>query len=64
MWTGKVGKRTNVERTRKALATGAKTIRMGGPFCYTMSGDGVTGKGQQDYVDVATVLLRPLKQDA
>jgi hypothetical protein len=32
-----------------------------------MIGDGVTGKGEQDnveVVDVATVLLRSLKQDA
>ncbi|GIE96379.1 (Fe-S)-binding protein [Paractinoplanes rishiriensis] len=68
MWMEeKIGKRINVERTEEALATGAKTIAVGCPFCYTMIGDGVTGKGQQDdveVVDVATVLLRSLKQEA
>src|SRR4051794_3147259 len=65
MWMEeKIGKRINVERTEEALATGAKTIAVGCPFCYTMIGDGVTGKGEQDnveVVDVATVLLRSLK---
>ncbi|KUL26454.1 (Fe-S)-binding protein [Actinoplanes awajinensis] len=68
MWMEeRIGKRINVERTEEALATGAKTIAVGCPFCYTMIGDGVTGKGQQDeveVVDVATVLLRSLKQEA
>ncbi|MCA2212800.1 (Fe-S)-binding protein [Jidongwangia harbinensis] len=68
MWMEeKIGKRINVERTEEALATGAKTIAVGCPFCYTMIGDGVTGKGEQEnveVVDVATVLLRSLKQDA
>jgi Fe-S oxidoreductase len=68
MWMEeKVGKRINVERTEEALATGAKTIAVGCPFCFTMIGDGVTGKGEQDnveVVDVATVLLRSLKQKA
>ncbi|MFG1607169.1 heterodisulfide reductase-related iron-sulfur binding cluster [Actinoplanes sp. NPDC049265] len=67
MWMEeKIGKRINVERTEEALATGAKTIAVGCPFCYTMIGDGVTGQGEQDnveVVDVATVLLRSLKQD-
>ena len=67
MWMEeKIGKRINVERTEEALATGAKTIAVGCPFCYTMIGDGVTGKGEQEnveVVDVATVLLRSLKQD-
>ncbi|GAA4939850.1 (Fe-S)-binding protein [Actinoplanes utahensis] len=68
MWMEeRIGKRINVERTEEALATGAKTIAVGCPFCYTMIGDGVTGKGKQEeveVVDVATVLLRSLKQDA
>nr|WP_296075696.1 (Fe-S)-binding protein [uncultured Actinoplanes sp.] len=67
MWMEeKIGKRINVERTEEALATGAKTIAVGCPFCYTMIGDGVTGKGEQEnveVVDVATVLLRSLKQE-
>ncbi|RSM39133.1 Fe-S oxidoreductase, partial [Actinoplanes sp. ATCC 53533] len=67
MWMEeKIGKRINVERTEEALATGAKTIAVGCPFCYTMIGDGVTGKGEQDNVeviDVASVLLRSIKGD-
>ena len=68
MWMEEqIGKRINVERTEEALATGAKTIAVGCPFCYTMLGDGVTGKGEQEnveVVDVATVLLRSLKLQA
>jgi Fe-S oxidoreductase len=67
MWMEeKIGKRINVERTEEALATGAKTVAVGCPFCYTMIGDGVTGKGEQEnveVVDVATVLLRSIKTD-
>jgi Fe-S oxidoreductase len=64
----KVGKRINVERTEEALATGAKTIAVGCPFCSTMIGDGVTAKKSTgdaaediEVVDVATVLLRSIK---
>ncbi len=68
MWMEeKIGKRINIERTEEALATGVKTIAVGCPFCYTMIGDGVTAKGAQEdveVVDVATVLLRSLKQEA
>jgi Fe-S oxidoreductase len=67
MWMEeKIGKRINVERTEEALATGAKTIAVGCPFCSTMIGDGVTGKGEQENVeviDVASVLLRSIKPD-
>ena len=67
MWMEeRIGKRINIERTEEALSTGAKTIAVGCPFCYTMIGDGVTAKGEQEnveVVDVATVLLRSLKQD-
>src|SRR5690349_10258744 len=67
MWMEeKIGKRINIERTEEALSTGAKTVAVGCPFCYTMLGDGVTAKGEQEnveVVDVATVLLRSLKQE-
>jgi Fe-S oxidoreductase len=67
MWMEeRIGKRINIERTEEALATGAATIAVGCPFCYTMLGDGVTAKGEQDnveVVDVATVLLRSMKQE-
>jgi Fe-S oxidoreductase len=67
MWMEeRIGKRINVERVEEALATGATTVAVGCPFCYTMLGDGVTGKGQQDnveVVDVATVLLRSVRPE-
>jgi Fe-S oxidoreductase len=67
MWMEeRIGKRINVERVEEALATGATTIAVGCPFCSTMIGDGVTGKGEQEnveVVDVATVLLRSIKTD-
>jgi Fe-S oxidoreductase len=70
MWMEeRIGKRINTERVEEALATGANTIAVGCPFCFTMLGDGVTGKqaageaGEQvEVVDVATVLLRTMKQ--
>jgi Fe-S oxidoreductase len=66
MWMEeRIGKRINVERVEEALSTGAKTIAVGCPFCYTMIGDGVTGKGAADeveVVDVATVLLRSVQK--
>jgi Fe-S oxidoreductase len=54
-----IGKRINVERTEEALATGAKTIASGCPFCSTMLTDGVKAKDKQDHVhvkDVAEIL--------
>jgi Fe-S oxidoreductase len=69
MWMEeKIGKRINIERVEEAIATGAKTIAVGCPFCSTMIGDGVTAKqasgdaGEDvEVVDVATVLLRSVK---
>jgi Fe-S oxidoreductase len=66
MWMEeRIGKRINIERVEEAIATGAKTIAVGCPFCSTMIGDGVTAKkaagaaGEDvEVVDVATVLLR------
>ncbi len=57
-----IGKRINVERTEEALATGAKTIAVGCPFCSTMLTDGTRAKGAEDVevIDVATVLLRAM----
>jgi Fe-S oxidoreductase len=70
MWMEeRIGKRINTERVEEALSTGAGTIAVGCPFCFTMLGDGLTGKqatgeaaGQVEVVDVATVLLRTMKQ--
>src|SRR5690606_2391418 len=66
MWMEeRIGKRINTERIEEAVATGAKTIAVGCPFCYTMLSDGLTGKqaggeaaAETEVVDVATVLLR------
>ncbi|SDY21201.1 Fe-S oxidoreductase [Micromonospora pattaloongensis] len=71
MWMEeRIGKRINVERVEEALSTGAQTIAVGCPFCYTMLGDGVTGKKSTgeagdnvEVVDVATVLLRSVKPE-
>jgi Fe-S oxidoreductase len=71
MWMEeRIGKRINVERVEEALATGAKTVAVGCPFCFTMLGDGVTGKratgeagDDVEVVDVATVLLRSMKPE-
>jgi Fe-S oxidoreductase len=69
MWMEeRIGKRVNVDRVEEALSTGAETIAVGCPFCFTMLGDGVTGKqstgeaaGNVEVVDVATVLLRSVQ---
>ncbi|MBV1853298.1 (Fe-S)-binding protein [Catellatospora tritici] len=64
MWMEeRIGKRINVERTEEALATGAKTIAVGCPFCSTMITDGVRSKGEEsvEVIDVATVLLKSVK---
>lgn len=45
-------KEINIERTEEALATGAKTIAVGCPFCMTMLGDGVKNKEKEDSVKV------------
>ena len=37
----KVGERVNVQRTKEALNTGAKTVATGCPFCLQMLEDGV-----------------------
>jgi Fe-S oxidoreductase len=66
MWMEeRIGKRINVDRVEEALATGARTIAVGCPFCSTMLNDGVAATqgagasdGEVEVVDVATVLLR------
>jgi Fe-S oxidoreductase len=65
MWMEeRIGRRINVERVEEALSTGARTIAVSCPFCYTMLGDGVTGRGadgQVEVADVASVLLRSVR---
>jgi Fe-S oxidoreductase len=48
----RIGSRVNVARTEQALATGAKTIAVGCPFCMTMLSDGTKAKNLEDSVAV------------
>jgi Fe-S oxidoreductase len=69
MWMEEhIGKRVNLARTEEALATEAKQIATGCPFCRTMLTDGVTekqsageGEGVQ-VMDVAQMLLTSVKR--
>jgi Fe-S oxidoreductase len=47
-----IGTRVNEERTDQALATGAKTIAVGCPFCMTMLTDGTKAKDAEEAVKV------------
>ncbi len=61
----KIGKRVNVERTEQALATGAKTVAVGCPFCMTMMTDGTKAKGVDEQVkvkDLAELVAERLRQ--
>jgi Fe-S oxidoreductase len=60
----KIGKRVNVERTEQAMATGARTIAVGCPFCMTMITDGTKAKDAEGSVrvkDVAELVAERLK---
>lgn len=49
--------RVSTERAKEALATGAKTVAVGCPFCLTMMTDGVAAQGAQAKVlDIAEIL--------
>jgi len=50
-----IGKRVNVERTEQALATGARTVAVGCPFCMTMITDGTKAKDVEGTVRVKDV---------
>jgi Fe-S oxidoreductase len=47
-----LGTRVNVARTEQALATGAKTVAVGCPFCMTMVTDGTKTKNVEESVKV------------
>ncbi|HUW16193.1 MAG TPA: (Fe-S)-binding protein, partial [Actinomycetes bacterium] len=72
MWMEeKIGTRVNGERTDEALATGAKTIAIGCPFCRVMLSDGVAEaqadverEEQVQVMDVSQLLLRAAKNGA
>jgi Fe-S oxidoreductase len=62
-----LGKRVNVERTEQALATGAKTVAVGCPFCMTMMTDGTKTKDVEETLrvrDLAELVADRLKADA
>jgi Fe-S oxidoreductase len=53
--------RVSTERTKEALATGAKTVAVACPFCLTMVTDGVAACGAEAQVrDVAEILAERL----
>jgi Fe-S oxidoreductase len=62
-----IGKRVNVERTEQALATGAKTVAVGCPFCMTMITDGTKAKNVEGSVqvkDLAELVAERLRPEA
>ena len=57
----------NVERTEQALATGAKTVAVGCPFCMTMMTDGTKAKNVEGAVqvkDLAELVAERLRPEA
>jgi len=63
MWMEeKLGTRINLNRVDEAIATGAKEIAVGCPFCRVMISDGAQGRGSDvEVLDVAQALLRSVK---
>ncbi len=62
-----IGTRVNVERTEQALATGAKTVAVGCPFCMTMITDGTKTKDVEETLrvrDLAELVADRLKTEA
>lgn len=50
-----LGKRINQERCDQAIATGAKTIATGCPFCLTMLNDGIKDQGKEEEIAVKDI---------
>jgi Fe-S oxidoreductase len=62
-----MGTRVNVARTEQALATGARTVAVGCPFCMTMITDGTKAKNVEESVtvkDLAELVAERLRTDA
>ncbi len=60
----RIGKRVNIERTEQALATGARTLAVGCPFCMTMLTDGTKAKDVEASLavrDVAELVAERLR---
>jgi Fe-S oxidoreductase len=54
--------RVSTVRAKEALATGAKTVAVGCPFCLTMMTDGVAAQSDSARVmDVAEILAERLR---
>jgi hypothetical protein len=72
MWMEeKIGERINLNRTKEAVATGARQIAVGCPFCRVMLSDGLTalqadGSAAEDVevLDVAQMLLASVRRSA
>ncbi|MBI1842517.1 MAG: respiratory nitrate reductase subunit gamma [Verrucomicrobia bacterium] len=62
MWMEEpTAQRVSTQRAAQALATGAKTIAVGCPFCLTMMKDGVAASGSETPVkDLAEILVEQL----
>jgi Fe-S oxidoreductase/nitrate reductase gamma subunit len=63
MWMEEDGERVNLNRTKEAVATGAKTIATACPFCNVMVTDGVKALDKEDEIevkDLAELLLEAL----
>ena len=58
-----IGTRISVERSREAIATGAKVVATACPFCTTMLSDGAASEGNPVRVaDVATLMLEAVRR--
>ena len=57
----------NIARTEQAMATGAKTVAVGCPFCMTMITDGTKAKDVEETMkvrDLAELVADRLKENA
>ena len=63
MWLEEHAERMNVNRTKEAIGTGAKTIAVACPFCMTMIEDGVKNEKQEENVktlDITEIVAKAL----